>query len=87
MNDKDILYSIIDRYIDNLLIRNPSLSFLSGPIKKWVYNYIDPYVNLFVEDDDLQVDIASGFVKQELTDKIDIFKKKFKEYKENEKNK
>ena len=87
MSDKDILYSIIDRYIDNLLIRNPSLSFLSGPIKKWVYNFIDPYVNLFVEGEDLQVDIASGFVKQELMDKIDIFKKKFKEYKENEENK
>lgn len=87
MSDKDILYSIIDRYIDNLLMHNPSLSLFSGPIKKWVYNFIDPYVNLFVEGEDLQVDIASGFVKQELTDKIDIFKKKFKEYKENEENK
>lgn len=86
MNDKQILYNIIERYIDNILLRNPSFNMFSGPIKKWVINYIDPYVNLFIEDDALQVDMASSFVKQELTDKIDIFKKSFKESKKNEEN-
>ena len=86
MNDKQILYNMIERYIDNILLRNPSLNMFSGPIKKWVINYIDPYVNLFIEDDALQVDMAGSFVEQELTDKIDIFKKSFKENKKNEEN-
>ena len=86
MDDKQILYNIIDRYLDNILAHYPSLNMLGGPIKKWVFNYIDPYVNLFMENEELQIDMASGFIKEELTDKIDIFKKKFKENKEHEKN-
>lgn len=87
MTDKEILYNVIDRYVDNILRQNPSLGMFSGIIKRWIINYIDPYVNLFIEDDNLQVEMASGFVKQELTNKIDIFKKNFKEMKDNEENK
>lgn len=86
MNDKEILYSVLDRYIDNLLVSSPALNVLSGPIKRFVFNYIDPYVNLFLENDTLQVDMASGFIKKELTDKIADFKKLFKETKDEESN-
>lgn len=86
MNDKEILYSMLDRYVDNLLLKNPSLSLLASPIKKWLFSFIEPYVNLFMEDDRFQIDMASGFAKQELTDKINIFKKQFKELNNNEKN-
>lgn len=86
MNDKEILYSMLDRYIDNILLSSPALNVLSGPIKRFIFNYIDPYVNLFFEGDTLQVDMASGFIKQELTDKIDDFKRLFKETKNEESN-
>lgn len=84
MSDKDILYNILSREIDNLLSVNPSLAFFSGPIKKWVFNYIDPYVNFFMEGDRLQTDIATAFVQEEMGNKIKDFKKKYEEAVKNE---
>jgi hypothetical protein len=86
MSEKEIFYSILSREIDNLLGGSPSSSFLSGIVKKWVFNYIEPYVNLFMEGDTLQADMATAFVKQEFNDKVENFKKKFMEDVKNEHN-
>lgn len=80
MSDRDVFYSILGREIDNLMCVNPTLSFLSGPVKNWIFRYIDPYIALFMgEDDALQVDVAAAYVKEEMAAKIDKFKKQFKE--------
>jgi hypothetical protein len=87
MSEKEIVYSILGREIDNLLGGNPSSSFLSGVVKKWIFNYIEPYVNLFMDGDIVQADMATAFVKEEMNAKIDNFKKKFMEDVKNEHNK
>lgn len=79
MTEKEIFYSMLGREIDNLLSGNPAASFLSGIVKNWVFKYIDPYVNLFMEGEKLQEDVAAAFVKEEISSKIENFKKKFKE--------
>lgn len=84
MSEKEIFYSILGREIDNLLGGSPSSSFLSGVVKKWIFNYIDPYLNLFMDGDTVQADIATAFVKEEMNAKIDNFKKKFMEDVKNE---
>lgn len=82
MTDKEIFYSMLSREIDNLLAGNPSIGFLSGVVKKWVFRYIDPYVSLFMDGDEMQTEIASAYVKEELSNKINEFKRKFEEEKE-----
>lgn len=79
MSEKEIFYSILGREIDNLLSGSPYAGLISNIVKKWVFNYIDPYVNLFIEDDILQADMATAFIKEEMSAKIDNFKKKFME--------
>lgn len=84
MTEKDILYSILGREIDNLLAKTPSASFLSGIVKNWVFKYIDPYVNLFMEGEALQEEMAAAFVQEEMSSKIENFKKRFQQEVENE---
>lgn len=86
MTEKEIFYNILGREIDNLLSANPSLAFFSGVVKKWVFNYIDPYVNLFMEGDRIQTDMATAFIEDEMSNKIKKFKQKFEEEIKNEQN-
>lgn len=85
MDDKQIFYSILSREIDNLIGSiNPTLGFLSNGIKNYVINFIDPYVNLFLEGKNLNVDMASSFLEEEVKNKINCFKEKYKEELSNE---
>ena len=84
MTEKEVFYSILEREIDNLLGINPSLAFFSRPIKNWIFEYIDPYVGLFMEGNKLRTDMAASYVKEELSTKINNFKKKFEEEIKNE---
>ena len=86
MTEKEVFYSILEREIDNLLCINPSLAFFSRPIKNWVLEYIDPYVSLFMEGDKLRTDMATSYIKEEVSNKINNFKKKFEEEIKNEQN-
>lgn len=79
MNDKEIFYSVLGREIDNLLSFNPATAMLSGVVKNWVFKYIDPYVSLFIEGERLNTKMATSFVKEEISAKIDNFKKRFEE--------
>ena len=87
MNDKEILYNVLDREIDNLLSNNPALYMFRTSIKNWVYNYIEPYVNFFIDGGKLDADMAEAYVLDETTKKLEAFKAKFKEERSNEENK
>lgn len=82
--DKEILFNIIGREIDNVMRVNPAISMFSGTVKRYVFNFLDPYVELFTQGESLQADIASAFAKKEIADKIDQFKKDFKEAQDDE---
>ena len=79
MTDKEILYQMLEREIRNILnIINPTLSVFSGTATKYDINYIDPYVDAFMDDgSNIQTAAASEFVKQEVNDKIKDFITKF----------
>lgn len=85
-SDKEILYSMLDREIDNLLFRNPMLGMFSGAIKNYVHNFLDPYLNFFMEGNSLQVDMAASFANQEMAKKVEDFKKSFISLKEEQVN-
>lgn len=80
--DKEILYSMLDREIDNLLGYNSVLSVFSGTVKNYVHSFLEPYLNFFMEGEELQVNLASSFVEEEFHNKLENFKKKFNEQKE-----
>jgi hypothetical protein len=86
MNDKEIFYQILEREIDNLIIsfNNPLLNMFSEPAKHYVERLIDPYINAFIEPpkNELNVDMASEFLKEEANDKINSFKNKFNKMKD-----
>lgn len=79
MTDKDILYQMISREVDNLLgMYVPGLRVFSGTITKYIVNFIDPYVNAFFgEDTGINTEAAGEFVKSEVNEKVQDFMKKF----------
>lgn len=87
MNDKEILYNILSRELDNLIAKYPVAYLFKDNIKSWVFNYIEPYMNFFMEGERMDVEMASSFVEEELTNKLAAFKAKFKEAHDNEENK
>ena len=89
MNDKEIIYNIIGRYVDNILrqIRNPLAYMMADPIKNYIYRYVEPYIDAFTTNNIFEVEEASAYLEQEAIEKINSFKRTFKESKnENVKN-
>lgn len=89
MNDKEIIYNIIGRYVDNILrqIRNPLAYMMADPIKNYIYRYVEPYIDAFTTNNNFEVEEASAYLEQEAIEKINSFKRTFKESKnENVKN-
>lgn len=87
MNDKEILYNILGREIDNLIAKSPVLYLFKDNIKNWVFSYIEPYTNFFMQGEKLDVEMASSFAEEELKNKLSAFKAKFKEAHNGEENK
>ena len=77
--DKIILYTMIKRNIDNLCAKNPLLWTFKGPINDYVIKFIDPYVNAFIEGDKLNTEELSEFTSAEINERINKFKKEYKE--------
>lgn len=75
--DKDILFSIIDREIDNLTIANPVLAMFNTTIKNKIHAFLTPYIDFFMEGDELQMDMATSFAKREMQKKLEDFKQEF----------
>lgn len=81
--DKEVLYNVIKRYIDNMTRGVPIFSMFSDTISNYVIKYIDPYVNGFINNQELDIDQLGEFTKYEVNTKIDEFKKIYKSKKEN----
>lgn len=81
MNDKEIIYNILGRYIDNALsrTRNPLFIMMAEPLKNYAFRAVSPYIDAFVGEQGFEVEAASAFLKEEALDKINLFKKTFKE--------
>ncbi len=75
--DKEILYSIINREIDNITSLNPILAVFNGTIKNKLFAFLEPYIDFFTEGESFQVDMATSFAKQEVQKKLEDFKREF----------
>jgi hypothetical protein len=79
-SEKDILYQMLSREIDNILLNfGPLVTTFSGTIKSYLFNTIDPYVDAFLspETNKINTKAASSFVKEEVNNKVNDFLKKF----------
>jgi hypothetical protein len=78
-SEKDILQQVLNREISNLLTNiNPAFRMFSSTITNYLMDFIDPYVDAFTNSDgELNTKAASGFVKQEVNEKVEAFMKKF----------
>lgn len=85
-NDKEILYNMLGREIDNLLGYGSPLAMFSEPIKKFIFAKIDPYVSFFFVDDKFEVNMATDYAKEEITERLNNFKQKYNEVKDRENN-
>ena len=78
ISDKDILYSMVRREISNLLQGIPIFSAFEGTISSFVIQWIDPYISAFIGDDNqINTEQLSAFVSEEVTNKINEFKKRY----------
>jgi hypothetical protein len=76
--DKEILYNVLKRNVDNITRNVPILGMFSDTISNYIIRYIDPYVNGFMDNDKLDIDQLSEFTKYEVNNKIDEFKNFYK---------
>jgi hypothetical protein len=81
MEEKQIFYQILSRYVDNVLGGFGGMAQLfSQPIKNYLFNFIDPYLNAFCEPDKhINTKAATEFMKSEVNSKIEKFMQEFKD--------
>lgn len=79
MTDKDILYTMLSREIENTLTKfAPSFRVFADNITMRIIKYIDPYVDLFLTSEKtIDTDLAQAFIDESIDDKMNSFIKKF----------
>lgn len=79
--DKQVLYNVVEREVHNFVVNFPVLRMFEGTITNYILNYIDPYVNAFIEGPHqrLNIDQLSAFTEAEVSDKIARFKESYKQ--------
>lgn len=86
MTDREIIMQMLNREIDNIIARinNPVLSVFSEPVKRYAESILSPYIDAFTDKKtgDVNSDMASEFVKEELNSKVEDFKKRFESRKD-----
>lgn len=88
MDEKEIIYQFLSREIDNIIYAVcPGLNVLAAPLKKYLFAYIDPYIDLFFNDDNmLNTQIVKEYAIKETSDKIKEFVAKYENERESEIN-
>ena len=77
--DKEILYNIVRREIENLMADFPVLNMFSDTVSDYVIRYIDPYISAFMKNGKINTEQLTAFTKQEVNEKIEKFKKEYEE--------
>lgn len=87
-SDKEILYQILSREVDNILSNfGPIVNVMSGQIKNYLFGLIDPYVDAFLSSsnkNELNTKAVGAFAKEQVDSKVNDFLRKFEEAKKNE---
>jgi hypothetical protein len=55
------------------------LSLFSGPIKNWIFSFLEPYLNAFLQpgSNELNTNAIKAFANKEVNSKIEEFLKEF----------
>lgn len=79
VSDKDLLFQQLDRLVENLIYRiAPQASFLLiDPAKKIVRQFVEPYLGFFTENNKLNADMATDFLKEKTIQEIENFKQNY----------
>lgn len=86
MDEKQLLYQFLGREIDSIIDNIcPGLHIISGTIKNYLFNYIDPYVDIFfMGGKQLNTTAVKDYATKEVTDKIKDFVKKYEDERDTE---
>jgi hypothetical protein len=87
MNDREIFYQMLGRKIDTICGNfGPMAQLFSHPIKNWIFNFVDPYINAFFigETNQINTKAASAFLKNEINSKIEKFMNEFNDKRSSE---
>lgn len=79
VESKEVLYNVVRRTVANMTSGIPILSMFSDNISNCVIKFIDPYVSAFIVDNKLDVDQLGELAKEEVNNRIEHFKKNYKE--------
>ena len=81
MTEKELLYQVLNREVINLVNSlNPAFRVFSSTITNYLINFIDPYVDAFTNiDGNINTKAAAGYIKEEVSEKVEAFMKKFEE--------
>jgi hypothetical protein len=80
MNEKEIIFQMLGREIDNIVAQfGPMASMFSGSIKKFIFEFLDPYLDAFMnpKTEKINTEAVKEFTKQEVSSKVNDFMKKF----------
>ena len=75
---KSIFYNILKGELDSFLSKTPLFWTFRDSIFQLIVNYIDPYVNAFVDGAMLNIDMGADSAAKELDSKIQKFKEEYK---------
>lgn len=82
ISDKDILYSMVEREVSNVLGGIPIFSPFQRTINSFIIQLIDPYVSAFINDNnEIDSEQLSAFVSEEALAKINKFKQRYEDSK------
>jgi hypothetical protein len=82
MGDRELLEQMIHRTISNSLNQiSPNLRMFSGTLTKYTMNFLEPYIEGFMNPDTEHINTkaATVYMKEETNKKIEEFMKRFKE--------
>lgn len=73
---KVYVYNILKGKLDNFLSKTPLFWTFRDSFFQPIVNYIEPYVNAFIDGAILNIDMGADFAAKELDFKIQKFKEK-----------
>lgn len=87
VSDKEILYNMIRREVNNLLQGIPIFAAFGGTISNYIIKIIDPYINAFmINETELDAEQLESFAAEEVNNKIADFKEKYNKNKKGNTN-
>lgn len=85
MTDKELFYQVLNREVTNIISAYlPQFKMFSGTISNYIFKFIDPYIDAFLQGDKLNTDAIEKYTNQEVSDKIKSFMEKYNTERSNE---